>query len=130
MYFKKQLYFALFMAIILVSLYVKSQSNQRIFSNTDLVTVVVTDIYCDRGSRLPDRSRLNFDYQGETHRLDLSKKRCLNLAIGHSMTLKYNKQTNTFLTPELLEAGYYSNIFIFLWVLLLLGLVPYKLFLK
>ncbi|MEP2936083.1 MAG: hypothetical protein ABJM06_13260 [Gilvibacter sp.] len=130
MYFKKQLYFALFIAIVLAALFYKDTTNQKTFNNSETVTVNVVDVHCRNGLKKAKGSWLDIEYNGKQHKFRVDRKRCNSLVKGDTLSLLYHSKSDGFLLPELLRPGYYSIFYILFGVLLAVALIPYRMFIK
>lgn len=129
MFFKKQIVLVVFfLAIILVVLYKKNQTNS-FKEGAFLVNVDIIDVYCSTIGK-KNYSRVTFKYKEKIYKQSISEKKCNKLSNKTRFEIYYNERTKSFLLPELLEENYFNKILIFLFIILIISLIPYRKLIK
>lgn len=127
MYFKKQMFFSLFMLVILLFIFYKQSNVKNRFETSVLTEVQIVDKRCDRGLGKNDRSYFEFEYNDKIYEQRLSRHDCKDLMISQNYSLYYDRKRDSFLLPEITKENYYKKFLIIIGILLALGLIPYKL---
>lgn len=130
MYFKKQLIFSLFILIILLFIFYKQYDVEDHFKTSVLTEVEIIHKRCDNGLGKNDRSYFEFKHETKVYKQRVSRHDCKSLFVKQKYSLYYDKNTDSFLLPEITEENYYNKFIIIISVLLVLGLIPYKKLLK
>jgi len=130
MYFKKQLIFATFIGIILFLLFYKQYTSKKIFEECELVSVVIVDARCDEGLSKTNYSYVEFTYDNEMFRQDISKNKCKEIENEESFNMYFHPTNRAFFLPEIMEENYYKKFIVFLLIVFAISMMPYRLFLK
>jgi hypothetical protein len=130
MYFKKQLQFAAFIAIALAAVIYQMETNHDNFADQPTVATVVESKDCRRLTRRKDYSNISVRYKDKSYVLNLSYDRCGELAVGDTISVRYNNAEDSLLWPELSNKKTYRPFVIFLGAILFISLIPYKRFIS
>tara|TARA_B110000967_G_C18395007_1_gene321751 strand:- start:113 stop:478 length:366 start_codon:yes stop_codon:yes gene_type:complete len=118
--------------ILLIGLY-KQNKMKSIIDVVELVNVKVIDTYCTpigNSSSKKDHSYFEFKFNDKKIRKKINSSKCHDLSINMDVSLYYYSQDNKFFLPESMKEGYYKTSIYFLGAILLIALIPYKLFFK
>jgi len=129
MYSKKQIYFTIFIAIILLLTFYKQRTINRLKQNVTEVSVKIKEVDC-RSLGRKNYSSFMFEFKGKSFKQGISKSKCLNISKGERFLLYYSPENNKFFLPVIMSTGYFENIIYFLIGILIIGLIPYKLLIK
>lgn len=130
MYFKKQLQFAAFISIALAVVIYQMETNHDDFADQPTVAAVVESKDCRRLTLRKDYSNITVRYQDKSYVLNLSYDRCGELAVGDTISARYNNAEDGLLWPELSNKKTYRPFLIFLGAILFISLIPYKKFIS
>ena len=130
MYFKKQLYFIIFIIVLLLLLVFKQTEFKNIKQDLELVNVKVVEVSCSSKLKSKDYSYFMFNYFGNVFKQQVSSEYCSTINVNDTMELYHKSETNDFYLPEILTKGYYQAIIIGLACILIISLIPFKIFLK
>lgn len=129
MYFKKQLIFLAFIGLILIVLFLKQNQTQNDSKISKLVLIQVDNKVCDY-RLVKNSSYILFKYQNKEYQKSISKKKCFEIIENSKIELYYSAESDTFYFKELFEPDHFKAAKLFLICILVLGLIPYKKFIK
>lgn len=130
MYYRKQVFFSLFILFILLFVYYKKTTNDVKIDNSEKVIVKVTNSNCSNRLTKNNYSSFEFKYKNQLYEQRVGKSKCAEIASKEKLELFYNAKTNEFLLPEVANRNNYRRYLLILAILLFLGLIPYKFLLK
>jgi hypothetical protein len=130
MYFKKQLFFSLFILIILSVVFYKQTTIKNRIKNSNLTNVEIVNTYCSNRLSKNNYSYFEFKYLNNIYKQSVSGSKCKEISTKQKLSLYYFSKGDEFFLPEIAVKNYYRKFIIILAIILVLGLIPYKSFLK
>jgi len=91
--------------------------------------IQVDNKVCDR-RLVKNSSYILFKYQNKEYRKSIGKEKCSRIKENSKIKLYYSAESDTFYFQKLFEPDHFKTAKIFLICILVLGLIPYKKFIK
>jgi hypothetical protein len=130
MYFKNQLLFAMVFTLFCTYLLYKFFDNKEQADNSILVHVEIVQLFCSRSIQKGSSSTFKFKYQEKIFSRSLSNSHCANLSGVKTVDMYYSSSKDEFLFPSVVGFENYKASLYFFGAIILLCLIPYKLFFK
>jgi len=120
----------LFILLILLFILYKQYTVKNLVGNSILTKVSIVNTYCTERLTKNNYSYFEFEYKNKLYKQSVNKKRCPIISSKKEIELYYYLKQDKFYMPEIVNSDYYKKYIIVVTIILILGLIPYKLFLK
>lgn len=98
--------------------------------SSHLTNVEIISSHCSNQLSKNNYGYFEFKHQDKLYQQRVGKSKCKEISAKQSLSLYYYPDKDEFYFPEITDENYHWKFIIPLTIILVLGLIPYKLFLK